>query len=177
MSKKPRTLGLVLIMGTLMLSLASCKSARKNDSSTENPGDSNSSDTSSAPLNTGDDNTLGDSDSGKAMGLQTIHFAYDSSAIVGEGAQAFKTDLEILKTHPTLKIQIEGHCDQRGGIQYNIALGERRANSVRNAFKKEGITEDRLSTISYGKERPLDNGTSEAAYTKNRRANFAITSK
>lgn len=124
-----------------------------------------------------DENTTGDSDSGKAAGLQTIHFAYDSFTLDADGKATLKSNTDILKTKSSLKIQIEGHCDQRGGIQYNIALGEKRANAVKKYLEDGGISSDRITTISFGKERPLDNGTSEAAYAKNRRANFVITSK
>ncbi len=150
----------------LMVSLAACKTARKVD-------DSGLTSTSSAI----DENTLGDSDSGRAMGLKTIRFPYDSFAMSGEAKADLKTNAEILKDKTSLKVQIEGHCDQRGGIQYNIALGEKRANAVKQGLLEMGIKEDRLSTISYGKERLLDQGTSEEAHAKNRRANFAITSK
>jgi peptidoglycan-associated lipoprotein len=124
-----------------------------------------------------DENHAGDSDSGGAMGLQTVHFPYDSAILDTQGKSAVKSNSDILKAHPTLKIQVEGHCDQRGGIQYNIALGEKRANSVKNLLKDEGVTEDRITIISFGKEKPVDPSETEAAYAKNRRANFVITSK
>ena len=81
---------------------------------------------------------------------------------------------DILKAHPGVKIQVEGHCDQRGGIQYNIALGEKRANSVKKFLMDKGISGDRIATISFGKERPVDSASTEEAYAKNRRANFVI---
>ncbi len=124
-----------------------------------------------------DENPSGDSDSGKAMGLQTVHFPYDSFSFDSEGKAAMKANGEILKAKSSAKIQVEGHCDQRGGIQYNIALGEKRAHAAKKYLEDMGISGDRISTISFGKERPLDAGTSEAAYSKNRRANFVITSK
>ena len=166
-----RKLSFALITLSLALSLAGCKSAPKTDDS-ETPGG-----TGSTELNQGDANTMGDSDSGKAMGMQTIYFKYDSFEIDGEGKQALNTNVEILKANPSVKIQVEGHCDQRGGIQYNIALGEKRANTVRDALKKAGVSNDRLATISYGKERLVDTAMNDAAYAKNRRANFVITSK
>lgn len=165
-----RKISYALVTLSLVIGFSSCKSANKMDE-TEVPGGG------STELNAGDDNTMGDSDSGKAMGLQTIHFKYDSFDIDSEGKQALNTNVEILKANPSAKIQVEGHCDQRGGIQYNIALGEKRANKVRDALKKAGITADRLSTISYGKERPLNNAMDESAFAQNRRANFVITSK
>ncbi len=79
--------------------------------------------------------------------------------------------------YSTVKIQIEGHCDERGTAEYNLALGERRANSAKKYLVSLGIPADRLSTISYGKEMPLDPGHNEEAWAKNRRAHFIILSK
>ena len=124
-----------------------------------------------------EDNSLGSSDHGNALGLKTVHFAYDSPLLTDEAKQILKENQKILKDHSQVKVQIEGYCDNRGGIQYNLALGEKRANSVKLFLKGLGISEDRLSTVSYGKERPLVEGDSEDAYAQNRRANFAITAK
>ncbi|OFZ82926.1 MAG: hypothetical protein A2583_16765 [Bdellovibrionales bacterium RIFOXYD1_FULL_53_11] len=124
-----------------------------------------------------EDTVLGDSDSGKALGLQTINFPYDSFVLDGQAKAALKANAQIMNDKSSLKVQIEGHCDQRGGIQYNIALGEKRANSVRNYMTDLGVTADRITTISYGKERPIDPGMTEEAFGKNRRANFVITSR
>jgi peptidoglycan-associated lipoprotein len=123
------------------------------------------------------ENTLGDSDSGRAEGLQTINFPYDSFMMDETAKSIAKANADILKDKTSLRVQVEGHCDQRGGIQYNIALGEKRANAVKNYLEGLGVGADRLTTISYGKERPIDPGTGEDAYAKNRRANFAITSR
>lgn len=127
------------------------------------------------PAETGD--VGGDSDSGKALGLQTVNFPYDSFVLDKESISRIKQNAGILKDKKTLKIQVEGHCDQRGGIQYNLALGEKRANSVRKYLIDHGIAKDRITTISFGKERPADPGTSEESYAKNRRANFVITAR
>jgi peptidoglycan-associated lipoprotein len=124
-----------------------------------------------------DENHLGDSDSNSAMGLQTVHYPYDSSTLDSDGKAALKANAAILKGHSSMKIQIEGHCDQRGGIQYNLALGEKRANSAKAFLQDEGIAAERITTISFGKEKPVDTAETEAAYGKNRRANFVITTK
>ena len=118
-----------------------------------------------------------DSDSGNAMGMQTIHFPYDSFEIVGENREALKNNIEILKNNPAVNIQIEGHCDERGGSQYNLALGEKRANSVKRQVTAGGIGASRVTIISMGKEHPIAQGSGEDAWAKNRRANFVITSK
>jgi peptidoglycan-associated lipoprotein len=120
---------------------------------------------------------LTDSDSGNAMGLQTIHFPYDSFEIVGENRDILKNNIQILKDNDNISIQLEGHCDERGGIQYNLALGEKRANAVKQQVLAGGIAGSRVTTISMGKERPIAPGSGEEVWSKNRRANFVITTK
>jgi peptidoglycan-associated lipoprotein len=124
-----------------------------------------------------DENAMGDSDSGKAMGLQTINFPYDSFTLDGGAKGKLKGNADILKGSQNLKIQVEGHCDDRGGIQYNIALGEKRANAVKKYLTDMGVAGDRITTISFGKERLIAQGSSEDAHARNRRANFVITSR
>jgi peptidoglycan-associated lipoprotein len=130
-----------------------------------------------APTAGMDSNAMGDSDHGTAMGMQTVFFPYDSFTIDSEAKNVLKANADILKGDAGVKIQIEGHCDQRGGIQYNIALGEKRANAVRKYLIDMGIKGGRITTISYGKERPLDSNESEDSYAKNRRANFVVTAR
>lgn len=117
------------------------------------------------------------SDDGGAMGMKTVFFPYDSFSLDKTAKSTLKANADIMKNNPNVKIQIEGHCDARGGIQYNIALGEKRANATKKYMEDMGIGGDRITTISFGKERPLDPGTSEEAYAKNRRANFVLTSQ
>ena len=124
-----------------------------------------------------DQNMNGDSDSGKAMGLQTIHFGYDNYTLDAEAKGILKGNAQIMKDHASVAIQVEGHCDQRGGIQYNVALGEKRANAVKKFMTDMGVKSERITVISFGKEKPVDSAETEEAYAKNRRANFVITSK
>jgi peptidoglycan-associated lipoprotein len=79
-----------------------------------------------------------------------------------------------MKANPNIKARIEGHCDERGTNEYNLALGDRRANSAKEFLLNLGIAENRLTTISHGEEKPIDPGHDEAAWAKNRRAQFAI---
>ena len=116
-------------------------------------------------------------DSGNAMGLQTIHFPYDSFEISGENKDILKANVKILKDNPNVNIQIEGHCDERGGSQYNLALGEKRANAVKSQVVAGGVGGSRVTIISMGKEHPIVQGSGEDVWAKNRRANFVITSK
>jgi peptidoglycan-associated lipoprotein len=112
------------------------------------------------------------SDSGKIDGLKTIYFGYDQSSLTSEAQKVLRANAQWMKSRTQVKIQIEGHCDSRGTIEYNVALGERRANTVKNYLIGLGISEDRLSTISYGKEKPIAMGDSDADMARNRRANF-----
>lgn len=112
------------------------------------------------------------SDSGRIEGLTTIHFDYDKSSLSSEARSKLQGNVDWMKKNAGVRIQIEGHCDARGSIEYNLALGERRANSVKSYIVSQGIAANRLSTISYGKEKPLLQGDTEEAFSKNRRANF-----
>ena len=109
--------------------------------------------------------------------LKDIHFDFDKYDIRPGEADILKENAALLKKFPNVKIQIEGHCDARGTIEYNLALGERRANRTKEYLVSLGIASARISTISYGKERPLDPGQNEEAWAKNRRAHTVITSK
>jgi len=109
--------------------------------------------------------------------LKDIHFDFDKYEILPGDTAILKGNADLLKKNPTVKIQIEGHCDERGTTQYNLALGERRANSTRNYLLSLGIPSDCISTISYGEEKPLDPRRDEEAWRKNRRAHFVILSK
>jgi peptidoglycan-associated lipoprotein len=109
--------------------------------------------------------------------LKDIHFDFDKYDIRPADAAILKGNADLLKKYHNVKVQIEGHCDERGTVEYNLALGERRANSTRNYLVSIGVSPERVSTISYGKERPLDPSHNEAAWTKNRRAHMIITAK
>tara|TARA_B110001454_G_scaffold219111_1_gene250081 strand:- start:89350 stop:89880 length:531 start_codon:yes stop_codon:yes gene_type:complete len=116
------------------------------------------------------------SDSGKIDGLKTVFFDYDKSTLSGEAKKVIAGNVEWMKKNTNAKVQIEGHCDNRGSIEYNVALGERRANAVRDYMASLGISGNRLATISYGEEKPLVSSENESAWKKNRRANFVPSS-
>ena len=109
--------------------------------------------------------------------LKDIHFDFDKYDIRPGDASILNENAALLKKYPNVKIQIEGHCDERGTVEYNLALGERRANSTKNYLASHGVSPSRISTISYGKEKPLDPGHNEEAWAKNRRAHIVILSK
>jgi peptidoglycan-associated lipoprotein len=103
-----------------------------------------------------------------------VYFSYDSSALDGAAQNTLKLKADWLQENPDAGILIEGHCDERGTVEYNLALGDRRANSAKNFLTTLGIDAARISTISYGEERPLDPGENEEAWAKNRRAQFDV---
>ena len=109
--------------------------------------------------------------------LKDIHFDFDRYNLRPGDASILKENAALLKKYANVKIQIEGHCDERGTVEYNLALGERRANSAKNYLVSLGISQARISTISYGKEKPLDPAHNEAAWAKNRRAHTVVTAK
>ncbi len=112
------------------------------------------------------------SDSGSIEGLSTVHFKLDSSLIDADARKTLTDNAGWIKGHQALTIQIEGHCDARGSVEYNLALGERRAKAVKEYLVSLGVDSKHLTIISYGKEKPIVAGESEDAWSKNRRANF-----
>jgi peptidoglycan-associated lipoprotein len=116
----------------------------------------------------------GAQDDSKAI-LKDVHFDYDKSDLSDESKSTLVNNAKWLEQNPDQKVTIEGHCDERGSTEYNLALGERRAKSVRDYLVGLGIDHGRLSIISYGESLPLDPGHNEAAWAKNRRAHFAFT--
>jgi peptidoglycan-associated lipoprotein len=109
--------------------------------------------------------------------LATVFFEFDSAEMSSEGQSVLSKNAETMKQFPTWIVSIEGHCDERGTAEYNLALGERRALSVRQYLVSLGIAAERLRTVSYGKEFPFDPGHGESAWSRNRRANFVVTAK
>lgn len=109
--------------------------------------------------------------------LKPAFFELDSSELSADAQRALTDDAGVLKQYPSWTVTIEGHCDERGTAEYNLALGERRAIAAQAYLVSLGISADRLRTVSYGKEFPFDPGHDESAYAKNRRAHFVITAK
>lgn len=107
--------------------------------------------------------------------LETVYFDFDSSNLSESTRSRLSKNASELKKVPTAKIRIEGNCDERGSAEYNLALGERRARSAQQYLTTLGIEPDRLSIISYGKEKPAVKGDNEAAWAKNRRDEFVVT--
>jgi len=111
-----------------------------------------------------------------AMGMpvqfRDIFFDFDKSQIRNDGREILQEDGQLLRNHPDMKIKIEGHCDERGTVEYNLALGNRRAEAVKHYLMNLGVDAARISVVSYGKEKPFCSEQNEACYKKNRRGHF-----
>ncbi|MBP2684012.1 MAG: peptidoglycan-binding outer rane lipoprotein Pal, OmpA family [Deltaproteobacteria bacterium] len=110
----------------------------------------------------------------KRSQFEDVQFDFDKSEVREDGRRKSAVVADYLKKHPQAKIQIEGHCDDRGTAEYNLALGERRATAVMTYIVSLGVPKAALSTVSFGKEKPLDPGHNEEAWAKNRRAHFVL---
>lgn len=106
--------------------------------------------------------------------LEDVFFAFDKYNLTDESKRTLERDADELKASPSTTITIEGHCDERGTVEYNMALGEKRAKAAMNYLTTLGIDKNRIEIISYGKSRPFDPGHNEEAWAKNRRAHFVI---
>jgi peptidoglycan-associated lipoprotein len=109
--------------------------------------------------------------------LKPVLFLSDSDQLDEPARKVLDANAQLLKANPTLAITIEGHCDERGSAEYNLALGDRRALAAKNYLLTLGVPGDRIKTVSYGKEFPFDPGHDETAFSQNRRAHFTVTAK
>lgn len=107
--------------------------------------------------------------------FKDIRFDYDTFKINDQGRQNIEYNAEVVRKNSGIRVTLEGHCDERGTAEYNLALGDKRAKAVKSVLVSYGIPGSQLETISYGKEIPLDPGHSESAYAKNRRVHFAAS--
>lgn len=106
--------------------------------------------------------------------FQRVHFEFDSAQLSTTTREALQANTDLMRKHPEISVEIQGHCDDRGTTEYNLSLGDRRAKAIHDYMAKAGIESGRLTSISFGKERPLDKGGSESAWSKNRRAEFRV---
>jgi len=159
---------LLMIAGSL--TLTSCGGDAKKTDSDASTVSTDTTSSSALELN-------GDSDSNKAGTLSTVYFGFNSATLSASTRTALENNAQFLKDNPSVEVQVEGHCDERGGVQFNIALGERRARAVKSYLTTMGVSASRISTISYGKERPIAFGHDESAWSQNRRGNFVVTAK
>jgi peptidoglycan-associated lipoprotein len=173
-SKFIQSLALSAVAAGLALSVSCAKKPVK-DAGAEGNGASATAETpttSAVDANKPMDTDPQGSDSGKIAGLSTVFFDYDKAALTTDARKKLADNAEWIKGHPNFTIQVEGHTDSRGSVEYNLALGERRAKSVKAYLQNLGVDAKRINIISYGKEKPIDSGDNESAWSKNRRANF-----
>jgi peptidoglycan-associated lipoprotein len=111
---------------------------------------------------------------GIAFESEDVFFEFDQATLAEESRNLLQKKAGFMKKHPELQITIEGHCDQRGSSDYNLGLGQKRADSVKNYLQDLGVAGNRMTTVSYGKEQPLDPGQGEAAWARNRRGHLVI---
>lgn len=116
-------------------------------------------------------------DLNRSNSLKPVFFVYDSDQLDEAARLALSENAQVLRKYPSWIVTIEGHCDERGSAEYNLALGDRRAQAARNYLVSLGVPENRVRTVSYGNEFPFDPGHDEAAWAKNRRAQFMVTAK
>jgi len=164
-----------LILCSILVTSISCsKKDVVSDDAAMAPSDSSG----VAAIGEGVDTTGSAGDSGAPMSeMEIVYYGYDSYNLSDEARQALKANADWMKANSTARIQIEGHCDERGTVEYNMALGDRRANAAKSYLVRLGVAASRIETLSYGKERPADLGHSESAWAKNRRAVFVLLSK
>jgi peptidoglycan-associated lipoprotein len=173
----PLLLGALLFAAVLALLLGGCSST---DETTEDLYGADGSKLSESDLQGGSGSsldqyrrgTLGDSQGP----LDDVYFDYDSADLSMDAREILNLNSEWLRANPSAKIEIEGHTDSRGTVEYNLGLGARRANSVRDYLLTLGISGERMTTISYGKELPLCQEESEGCWQRNRRAHLAVLS-
>ena len=113
--------------------------------------------------------------SGEGGPLADIHFDYDQATLNDEARSILEKHALWMQNHREAKVMVEGHCDERGTVEYNLALGSQRAQAARDYLASLGVAAERLRTTSYGKERPIDPGHDESAWARNRRAHFAVS--
>ncbi|MFN8791728.1 MAG: peptidoglycan-associated lipoprotein Pal [Bdellovibrionales bacterium] len=162
----------LFIISATALFIFGCKGRDKSTTDSANAGGAGAM-TETAPVDSTPMNfDAQGSDSGNIAGLATVYFDFDKSNLSEESRNTLKSNAEWMKKNKNVRVQIEGHTDSRGSIEYNLALGERRANAVVSYMKSLGIPANRMSVISYGEEKPIMSGENENAWAKNRRGNF-----
>jgi peptidoglycan-associated lipoprotein len=165
-TQNTKKIAIAVLMAALMISCSSKKKAGDTDGTGAEG--SGAQDISSVNMNF---DPVG-SDSGTITGLNTIHFPYDQAILDESNKQKANANAEWIKAKGNVVVQIEGHCDSRGSVEYNLALGERRAKAIKAYMVTLGVSADKLRVVSYGEEKPIATGETEEAYAQNRRANF-----
>ena len=163
----------IAITALALFSLIGCSAlgGSKRDSGLEGSG------VNESDLNMARESRFGDGSIPSAEGeegpFRNVHFDYDSSNLNDLARQNIEFNIQILEQNPQVRVQLEGHCDERGTAEYNLALGQKRAQAVYEVLVSYGVDSNRLSTISYGEEVPIETASNDAAWAKNRRVHFS----
>jgi peptidoglycan-associated lipoprotein len=169
------TLAKAIAIVGVMLMVAGCSSKKPAPVGDTNPnanqlGENNSGPGGGTNLQDWENGTIG-----KGGPLSDIHFGYNDYTISDQDGPVLKSNAAWLQAHPQTKVQVEGYCDERGSEEYNIALGAKRAQAGKDYLATLGISDDRMSTISYGKELPLCTDHDESCWSQNRRDHFMVS--
>ena len=167
--KNFKMLHFVMIIGLVAFLSVGCAKKATEEVATEAPTSSSS---SSQPTSGVTETDVKETASATVADLIRIHFDFDSYVLTGEARATLKQNAMVLKSASALKVKIEGHTDERGSDDYNLALGERRAQATMDYMRSLGVSASQLATISMGEMAPLDPSSNEAAWAKNRRAEF-----
>ncbi len=172
----------VLMVLSLVFGLAAC-SGDKGTKPDEAAGDANKSATTSGADQAGaqgnattdsaaGNQKLGGSDAGAGGDQRLVHFAFDSDSVDDQNRAIVESNAQYMQANPKLKVSVQGHTDERGTREYNLALGQRRAKAVARMLKVLGIPDNRVTTTSFGEEKPIATGQGESAWAQNRRVEF-----
>ena len=170
-------IGMVALMVGLLITASACSKKAKVDTSDQYPQTQQGSATDDAAR-------LAQEREQEALRLKQaalqqfenddVHFNFDDATLTSEAVEILNQKVAYLRDNPGVSVTVEGHCDERGTAEYNMALGERRAQSIVSFLVNAGISADKLKAVSYGKEKPIDPGHNEAAWAKNRRGHFVL---
>jgi|SRR5687767_15055894 len=173
MRRSPWTLIFLLAAALLMLAVAQgCSSRRKSAPPAEVTPPPSTSENTNPDTEEPPPPATRPSDDESQANLRDAYFDYDDASLREDAKAALEGNARYMEGRSSARVVIEGHCDERGSVEYNLALGEKRARAAKEYLTTYGITSSRITTISYGKERPFDPGHSEEAWAKNRRAHF-----
>lgn len=179
MSDRTKKFMVVLCTAALLLSAeTACKKKKKDgDDKKKDDRSTNVSDDFKTPKDDPGDVLSKDLKEISEKYLRDIQFDFDKADIREDAKPTLEQNASFLKKYPSIKIVVEGHCDERGSVEYNLALGERRAKAAKSYLSTLGVDGSRMQTVSYGKELPLDPGHDEGAWARNRRAHFLAVAK
>lgn len=167
--KNFRMLQFVMIIALVAFLSVGCAKKATEDVATEAPSSSSSQATTDKGMT---ETEVKETTAATVADLTRIHFEFDSYVLSGEARATLKQNAMVLKSAPMLKVKIEGHCDERGSDDYNLALGEQRAQATLDYMRSLGVSASQMATVSMGEMAPLDPASNEAAWAKNRRAEF-----